>query len=1121
MQPRRVSVCHYEIEEAAIETESSTDSIHLSSTVFVSGSNLPPYIREPIIEKHFSEHGFGDFITEVNVPLDETTCKSKGYAFVTFSSLEYAEDAVYVLNDSLLLGKYQLSLKMVPSSEVTSNTAIPRPATAIKFPTEEQGKNNSQSHLSPDASEATPSAMIPLNTTQPKADEPPSESTSVNPQYASGGSGIIIGNLSPLTTQENIQAIISELGLGITSCIMQDEIGSGARMATVYLTDPGKVAQVIEKINQQTILGRKVFVLLSRTQSVTTQVLPLLSSLRAEERILPKPSLPPHTESLGIQQRRTLPKVPLSTRTQSVGTLKGRTLPKPPPSHIGTQGRGIMFEPHLPSRTQSVPFQEGKIMPEPQLPSNTQPTATQEGRMPEPQLASKTQLTATQEGRMSEPQLASKTQLTATQEGRMSEPQLASKTQPTATQEGRMPEPQLASKTQPTATQEGRMPEPQLASKMQPTATQEGRMPEPQLASNMQSTATQEGRMPEFSLPSSIQLMGIQEERTLLPLSTLSCQTKPDETLRQVHPSIVPHQHSSEGNIIIIRNLSLFIGKDDLQAVMSTYDIEVNSCVIQEEIGSNTQTATVHLASSAQVVDAVLQLNNQTILGGKIAVVPAITMPQAVLSQEKIVPTKSVPVSVCQLMNIHLYTFIRKRCPADIEQFEGEGGIFSYREGNAIASAPTKELVDTFIYRVVSNFEEYTLSLNAQQWNQLMSVGPKGKPLFSEVSLPFTTNPNIEIHHLHEQLAIRFIGIHDAVFSAHKHFTDELKKEYPVEAAKLEALVCIFPGLATELSQKHHIQMEGFHKGSVSLKFDGSPLSIGLARQEIDRLVSNFTMRKVPFPYPSSLLASAEKRLKVEGVQAYLQCTPDHETKPVDSASVILISIHSFCSLELSNALKILSSRPFENCVPLPLGYEVGNISRNFTKIEEEYNVVISVHQPEGDPREYGMLVLGYVHKDVQAVFQILKKLVKDSSVRTIPLNCTPEQMTYLKLVLFERPTQESKSVIASLPAQLSCPKKNILLTGTREVIDKSQALIIGSPLMLRLVYQSYTFKCNPNFLSQIEQYVLKPMKTRMHLNVIYKYERLGSSFTIAIFSTKSNDFEKASKLMKVSKVAY
>ena len=127
----------------------------------------------------------------------------------------------------------------------------------------------------------------------------------------------------------------------------------------------------------------------------------------------------------------------------------------------------------------------------------------------------------------------------------------------------------------------------------------------------------------------------------------------------------------------------------------------------------------------------------------------------------------------CQAMSLNLYQLIKKKCRDDINQFEQNGGLFTYTEGHAVIIAPTQVSLSRFFNEVVSNFEECTMTLKPEQWERLMSVSPQARTsLFHQLN-----GPNLQSHLLHDQTAIVFTGTRNTVQSAHKYLTAKFNKE--------------------------------------------------------------------------------------------------------------------------------------------------------------------------------------------------------------------------------------------------------------------------------------------------------------------------------------------------------
>ena len=94
-------------DDSVSSTETSAQGKDPRCTLYV-GKGFPSYIREQQIRDHFTALGFGDFITNVVVPVDKATGSTKGFGFVTFTSPKAAEDAISIVNGTSILDKYKV-----------------------------------------------------------------------------------------------------------------------------------------------------------------------------------------------------------------------------------------------------------------------------------------------------------------------------------------------------------------------------------------------------------------------------------------------------------------------------------------------------------------------------------------------------------------------------------------------------------------------------------------------------------------------------------------------------------------------------------------------------------------------------------------------------------------------------------------------------------------------------------------------------------------------------------------------------------------------------------------------------------------------------------------------------
>lgn len=331
----------------------------------------------------------------------------------------------------------------------------------------------------------------------------------------------------------------------------------------------------------------------------------------------------------------------------------------------------------------------------------------------------------------------------------------------------------------------------------------------------------------------------------------------------------------------------------------------------------------------------------------------------------------------------------------------------------------------------------------------------------------------------------------------------------------MTALLELHPNLPSDISQKHHVSVSGYLEGSSAIRFEGPPASIEAARAEVDGLLCQSLITELDVPFPSVLLASLKKKLQVNGIQAHVSILPQSVvSKP---------TICSFSKDDHEQAIQVLRDGPCEKLVSVNTQDVLDQIKahpdHNFAKLSTDFSVAI--HTTANT-----IAIQGFLPRDVQSVKKLLSKVVKEHSVKRVPLSCTSEQATYLKHVLIDHPNEETRSLVTNLCADVSYSKGKIFLSGSPETVEEACSQVLSGPLLAGLQIRSFPFTCHFKFLSQIEQYVLKPFQDR-NLDFIYatevlsnpskghgKQERIVSkpdeqSFTITIFSREPVVFEK------------
>ena len=294
----------------------------------------------------------------------------------------------------------------------------------------------------------------------------------------------------------------------------------------------------------------------------------------------------------------------------------------------------------------------------------------------------------------------------------------------------------------------------------------------------------------------------------------------------------------------------------------------------------------------------------------------------------------------------------------------------------------------------------------------------------------------------------------------------------------MAALLEIYPNLASVITQKHHVTVSGYHEDSSVIKFEGPPNSIEAAQAEIDMLVCRSLITELDIPFPNILLASAKKRLQADKIQAHISVLPH--------TVVSKVTICSFSKNDHDQAVKVLRDGPCEEqLVPVHTQDVIEQIKlhphQGFAKLSADFSVAIRTTANM-------VAIQGFLMNDVQSVQRLLNKLVKELSVKLVPLPCTPEQTAYLKHVLINHPSEEAKSLVATLCVEVSYSRGKIFLSGTPETVEVAKTQLISGSLLDGLQIRLFSFNCHFKFLSQIELYVLRPFQDR-NLDFIYTTE--------------------------------
>ena len=214
------------------------------------GSNLPPSITENDIKKHFKM--FGQHIQRVLVITDPKTKKSKGFAKVTFNSLQAAQRAVEKLNKSQLPQcKQRLTVNLWKTKKETDEM----PASPTKSIPEEDDKDTEKKSRSRRKQKVSTEQITAVSQWK---DEPKEELI-----------GLTIENVSNLVSGDQLKLMLESYGDVKRYSIMP---GNTDYKAEVFFSTKDEADDAISNLNGNHLAGNKILVRYLPVPRVKTDV---------------------------------------------------------------------------------------------------------------------------------------------------------------------------------------------------------------------------------------------------------------------------------------------------------------------------------------------------------------------------------------------------------------------------------------------------------------------------------------------------------------------------------------------------------------------------------------------------------------------------------------------------------------------------------------------------------------------------------------------------------------------------------------------------------------------------------------------------------------------------------
>ena len=334
-------------------------------------------------------------------------------------------------------------------------------------------------------------------------------------------------------------------------------------------------------------------------------------------------------------------------------------------------------------------------------------------------------------------------------------------------------------------------------------------------------------------------------------------------------------------------------------------------------------------------------------------------------------------------------------------------------------------------------------------------------------------------------------------------------------------LITCKPNLVQDIETRWNVTVTGFAEGSTCLNFEGD--SIQMAYKYVMECIGfcrskEFSCCNIDI----SLVTVAIAYIKKVGI-AVVICNTSGE-RLLSNARILstdILVVHSLSVKEIDRAICVLESSPHKKEVKLPSKDMLTKLQQSFEEFQEAYTLSLRASANN-------VVIQGYDEKDVNALYEKLKKLIDYLTVRTVEFNASKEKIQFLKHIMFDKPTEKAKTLLSSLSSSMSLKVQSnpviFTLTGSLVAIEEGIKRI-ERELLENFQVEAVRTRCHPNFLSQIEKYIREPLEKE--LNVIIHYfpvhgtERFEPSKTISIYikvySTDSIDFEKARKVLTVS----
>ena len=343
----------------------------------------------------------------------------------------------------------------------------------------------------------------------------------------------------------------------------------------------------------------------------------------------------------------------------------------------------------------------------------------------------------------------------------------------------------------------------------------------------------------------------------------------------------------------------------------------------------------------------------------------------------------------------------------------------------------------------------------------------------------------------------------------------------------LVLLKCM-PNMVKDIATKYSTTVCGFTEHSTCLTFDGA--NIQQAHKYVVDQIALCKSRELPCNMDTSLVVVAINHLKKVGIAVVVCNSNGQSLLPIllnrKSSYINLLVVHSLLAKEIDCAINVIEN-PYKRELVLPSKDILPKLQEFITEYQSSYSLYLQASVSR-------IAIQGYVEKNVIKVSNKLQQNINDLKVKTVALNLSKEELQFLNHIMYVKPTKKGAQVLSVLSKSLSVTKKNapvsIELTGTNKAIADSKKHI-NQELLKNFQVKAVSSRCHPNFLSQIDEFVRKPLEEELNV-VVYCFQVRGSekytygNITVTtytkVYSTDDSDFLKACNVITVSiMVAY